>query len=88
VQGTDPREVEEDEDNTTADVKQCRTFDASSGAWSGDQCPHDGVIDQDIYGDLIHQTSILYKYAQSRLDESSLTTQEAMVSCQFVSSSN
>jgi len=49
VQGVDPREVTEDEDNTTADVKQCRTF--ANGAWSGDQCPHDGGLDQDIYGD-------------------------------------
>ena len=31
-----------------ADVKQCRTF--ISGAWTGDQCPHEGGIDQDIYG--------------------------------------
>jgi hypothetical protein len=53
VQGTDPREVNEDEDNTTADVKQCRTFNSATGAWSGDQCPHDGGIDQDIYGDLV-----------------------------------
>jgi hypothetical protein len=52
VQGTDPREVTEDEDNATADVKQCRTFNAATGAWSGDQCPHDGGIDQDIFGDL------------------------------------
>jgi hypothetical protein len=51
VQGTDPREVTEDEDDATADVKQCRTFNATTGAWSGDQCPHDGGIDQDIYGD-------------------------------------
>ena len=49
VQGTDPREATEDEDDTTADVHQCRTF--ANGAWSGDQCPHDGGIDQDIYGD-------------------------------------
>jgi hypothetical protein len=51
VQGTDPREVNEDEDNFTADVKQCRTFDVTTGVWSGDQCPHDGGIDQDIFGD-------------------------------------
>jgi hypothetical protein len=51
VQGADPREINEDEDNFTADVKQCRTFDASTGIWSGDQCPHDGGIDQDIFGD-------------------------------------
>ena len=51
VQGIDPREEPEDEDDATADVKQCRTFDESIGAWSGDQCPHDGGIDQDIFGD-------------------------------------
>ena len=51
VQGTDPREAPEDEDNFTADVKQCRTFNATTGIWSGDQCPHDGGIDQDIFGD-------------------------------------
>jgi hypothetical protein len=51
VQGTDPREATEDEDNFTADVKQCRTFNAATGIWSGDQCPHDGGIDQDIFGD-------------------------------------
>jgi hypothetical protein len=49
TQGSDPREVTEDEDNATADVKQCRTFNATTG-WSGDQCPHDGGIDQNIYG--------------------------------------
>jgi hypothetical protein len=38
VQGTDPREVNEDEDNTT-------------GAWSSDLCPRDGGLDQNIYGD-------------------------------------
>jgi hypothetical protein len=51
VQGTDPREVNEDEDNATADVKQCRTFNTTTGTFSGDQCPHDGGIDQDIFGD-------------------------------------
>jgi hypothetical protein len=50
VQGSDPREVTEDEDDATADVKQCRTFNATTGTWSGDQCPHEGGIDQDIYG--------------------------------------
>ena len=51
VQGTDPREVTEDEDKATSDVVQCRTFDTSTGAWSSDQCPHAGGLDQDIYGD-------------------------------------
>jgi hypothetical protein len=50
VQGTDPREIPEDEDGGTADVHQCRTF--SDGAWSGDLCPRDGGLDQNIYGDL------------------------------------
>jgi hypothetical protein len=51
VKGTDPREDPEDEDATTADVHQCRVQD-SSGAWSGDRCPRDGGLDQNIYGDL------------------------------------
>jgi hypothetical protein len=51
VQGDDPREAgEEDEDGATADVHQCRVFE--DGAWSGDRCPRDGGIDQNIYGDL------------------------------------
>jgi hypothetical protein len=50
VQGIDPREAPEDEDATTADVHQCRVQDAN-GTWSGDLCPHDGGIDQNIYGD-------------------------------------
>ena len=59
VQGPDPREAdEEDEDNTTADVHQCRTLNTVQtkkgpvSFWSGDLCPHDGGIDQNIYGDL------------------------------------
>jgi len=58
VQGTDPRESPEDADATTADVKQCRTLDTTQTkkgpvkSWSGDLCPHDGGIDQNIYGDL------------------------------------
>jgi hypothetical protein len=50
VQGTDPRETPEDEDNTSADVVQCRVVLAGP-SWSGDRCPHAGGIDQDIYGD-------------------------------------
>jgi len=50
VQGTDPREDPEDEDGATADVHQCRTQDAS-GTFSGDLCPRDGGLDQNIYGD-------------------------------------
>jgi hypothetical protein len=49
VRGTDPREIPEDEDAATADVHQCRAFE--NGAWSGDRCPRDGGIDQNIYGD-------------------------------------
>jgi hypothetical protein len=59
VQGTDPRETPEDEDAGTADVRQCRdvlTQTDKKGntikSWSGDRCPHDGGIDQNIYGDL------------------------------------
>jgi hypothetical protein len=58
VQGTDPRENPEDEDAGTADVKQCRTLNTVEtkkgpvSFWSGDLCPHDGGIDQNIYGDL------------------------------------
>ncbi|MDX6413574.1 MAG: hypothetical protein QOH23_984 [Gaiellaceae bacterium] len=59
VQGADPRETTEDEDNATADVVQCRTSQRvtdkkgnTNTVWSGDTCPHAGGIDQDIYGDL------------------------------------
>ena len=48
VPGTDLREEEEDE--TGADVLQCR-FDTGDGVISGDTCPRDGGLDQDIYGD-------------------------------------
>ena len=57
VQGADPREVTEDEDDGTADVLQCRVLDTiptkkgSIQAWSGDLCPHAGGLDQNIYGD-------------------------------------
>jgi hypothetical protein len=57
VQGADPRETTEDADQTTADVLQCRTLNTvqtkkgSVSAWSGDLCPHDGGLDQNIYGD-------------------------------------
>ncbi|PYK07551.1 MAG: hypothetical protein DME66_00975, partial [Verrucomicrobia bacterium] len=56
VQGTDPREAPEDQDAATSDVVQCRvvlTIQTKSGpvkTWSGDRCPHDGGIDQNIYG--------------------------------------
>ena len=50
VAGIDPREP-----NATdrADVKQCRTFDSATKTWSGDQCPHQGGLDQDIYGAVV-----------------------------------
>lgn len=48
VAGADLREAGGSADG--ADVKQCRTFDPVLKAWSGDQCPHAGGIDQDIYG--------------------------------------
>ena len=50
VAGADPREASA-EDNDSADVRQCRTFSATTG-WSGDRCPHDGGLDQDIFGAL------------------------------------
>ena len=56
VHGTDPREAPEDQDAATSDVHQCRvvlTIQTKSGpvnTWSGDLCPHDGGIDQNIYG--------------------------------------
>ena len=48
VAGTDLRETEQDE--TGADVLQCRHV-TTSGAISGDTCPRDGGLDQNIYGD-------------------------------------
>jgi hypothetical protein len=58
VQGTDPRETPEDEDAATADVHQCRVVLTSTDkkgnttkSWSSDRCPHEGGLDQDIYGD-------------------------------------
>jgi hypothetical protein len=49
VTGSDPREGSQSPDD--ADVEQCRTFDPVTG-WSGDQCPHNGGLDQNIYGNL------------------------------------
>jgi hypothetical protein len=48
VPGTDQREASS-EDNDSADVLQCRTL-LPSGALTGDTCPRDGGLDQDIYG--------------------------------------
>jgi hypothetical protein len=50
VAGADPRE-DGDSDHDSADVTQGRTFDPATGTWSGDQCPHAGGLDQNIYGD-------------------------------------
>ena len=50
VAGTDQREASS-EDNDQADVLQCRTL-LPSGALTGDTCPRDGGLDQDIYGGL------------------------------------
>jgi hypothetical protein len=47
VAGTDPREPGATDG---ADVRQCRTYDATAKVWSGDQCPHAGGLDQNIYG--------------------------------------
>ena len=59
VAGPDPREVAGGPDDASADVLQCRTSSTTTGkkgntitSWSGDQCPHSGGIDQNIYGDL------------------------------------
>jgi hypothetical protein len=51
VPGTDPREPNSTDN---ADVKQCRTFDSATQTWSGDTCPRDGGLDQDIYGSVVH----------------------------------
>jgi hypothetical protein len=48
VGGTDQREATADE--TGADVLQCRTA-KTGGAFTGDTCPRDGGLGQDIYGD-------------------------------------
>jgi hypothetical protein len=60
VAGTDPRETAGDPAGETADVHQCRTSSTvtdkkgnSTTVFSGDTCPHDGGIDQNIYGDAI-----------------------------------
>ena len=47
VPGPDPREGASSMEG--ADVKQCRTFSSVAG-WTGDQCPRDGGLDQNIYG--------------------------------------
>jgi len=50
VGGVDQRETGTSADNDPGgDVLQCRTF--VNGAWTGDTCPRDGGLDQNIYGD-------------------------------------
>ncbi len=49
VGGVDQREATQDE--TGADVHQCRT-QKTDGSWTGDTCPRAGGLDQNIYGDL------------------------------------
>ena len=58
VAGTDPRETTGEADAGNADVTQCRTSSTITDKkgntitlFSGDQCPHAGGIDQNIYGD-------------------------------------
>jgi hypothetical protein len=50
VAGTDLREADEDDGDTGADILQCRT-EKSDGSITGDTCPRDGGLDQNIYGD-------------------------------------
>jgi hypothetical protein len=47
VAGTDPRYPDDD----GADVLQCRTLKADGTTYTGDTCPRDGGLDQNIYGD-------------------------------------
>jgi hypothetical protein len=51
VAGSDPREGNAANDGTYGpEVHQCRTL--VSGVYTGDTCPRDGGLDQNIYGDL------------------------------------
>jgi hypothetical protein len=52
VLGGDQREGG-DGDSDGADVHQCRAFDASTGTYGPDTCPHLGGLDQNIYGDTL-----------------------------------
>lgn len=47
VAGVDPREPGATDN---ANVKQCRTYNAATMTWSSDQCPHNGGLNQNIYG--------------------------------------
>jgi hypothetical protein len=50
VAGTDLREAGDDDGDLGADVLQCRVA-LADGSITGDRCPRDGGLDQDIYGD-------------------------------------
>jgi hypothetical protein len=50
VGGTDQRETADDGDTGVGDVLQCRV--PFGTGLSGDKCPRDGGLDQNIYGDL------------------------------------
>jgi hypothetical protein len=53
VAGTDPRyddpAVSPDNGTDGFDVIQCRVFNATTGAWSADNCPNAGGLDQNIF---------------------------------------
>jgi hypothetical protein len=58
VPGTDPRETAGDPAGENTDVNQCRTSSTVTDkkgntftVFSSDHCPHDGGIDQNIFGD-------------------------------------
>jgi hypothetical protein len=51
VAGSDQRETGSDDGDTNADVLQCRHLLTDGTTWSGDTCPRDGGLDQNIYGD-------------------------------------
>jgi hypothetical protein len=50
VPGVDLRESGDDDGDAGADVHQCRTT-LADGSITGDTCPRDGGLDQNIYGD-------------------------------------
>jgi hypothetical protein len=51
VAGVDQRETGADDNDPGGDVLQCRHLLADGTTWSGDTCPRDGGLDQNIYGD-------------------------------------
>jgi hypothetical protein len=50
VPGVDQREAADDDGDSGADVRQCRT-EVSTDLFTGDTCPRAGGLDQNIYGD-------------------------------------